>query len=110
MIWWSGDFSKEVRFGDCDFSKGELMKTLTMEEKYSKGIKIGTLFWLGQVVTGWAAVKHKQGIGEKSGEQKLHEGTRRLCMSTRKIQRGTVMRQQVQGEEEFPVEAQSRDY
>ena len=26
------------------------------------------------------------------------------------IQRGTVMRQQVQGEEEFPDEAQSRDY
>jgi hypothetical protein len=32
---------------------GELMKTLIMEEKYSKGIKIGTLFltWTG-VVTG----------------------------------------------------------
>jgi len=39
----------------------------------------------------------------------MHEGTRRLCMSTRKIQRGTVMRQQVQGEEVFPDEAQSRD-
>ena len=47
---------------------------------------------------------------EKSGEQKLHEGTQRLCKSTRRIQRGTVMRQQVQGEEEFPNEAQSRDY
>jgi hypothetical protein len=40
----SGDFSKEVRFGDCDFSRGELMKTLIIEEKYSKGIKIDTLF------------------------------------------------------------------
>jgi len=32
---------------------GELMKTLIMEEKYSKVIKIGTLFltWIG-VVTG----------------------------------------------------------
>jgi len=47
---------------------------------------------------------------EKSGEQKLHEGTRRLCRSTRRIQRGTVMRQQAQGEEVFPDEAQSRDY
>jgi hypothetical protein len=37
-------FFKEVRFGDCDFSKVELMKTLTMEEKYNKGIKIDTLF------------------------------------------------------------------
>jgi hypothetical protein len=46
---------------------------------------------------------------EKSGEQKLHEGTRRLCRSTRRIQQGTVMRQQVQGEEVFPDEAQSRD-
>ena len=63
-IWWSGDFSKEVRFGDCHFSRGELMKTLIMEEKYSKGMKIGTLFWLGWVfVTRWAAVKYKQGIG-----------------------------------------------
>ena len=33
----SGDFSKEVRFDDCNFSKGELMKTLIMEEKYNKG-------------------------------------------------------------------------
>ena len=41
----SGDFSKEVRFGDCDFSRGELMKTLIIEEKYSKGIKIGTLLF-----------------------------------------------------------------
>ena len=40
----SGDFSKEVRCGDCDFSRGELMKTLIIKEKYSKGIKIGTLF------------------------------------------------------------------
>jgi hypothetical protein len=40
----SGDFSKKVRFGDCVFSRGELMKTLIIEEKYSKGIKIGTLF------------------------------------------------------------------
>jgi len=31
-----GDFSKEVRFGDCNFSKGELMKTLIMEEKYTR--------------------------------------------------------------------------
>jgi len=27
-----------------DLSRGELMKTLIMEEEYSKGIKIGTLF------------------------------------------------------------------
>ena len=27
-----------------DFSRGELMKTLIMEEKYSKGMKIDTLF------------------------------------------------------------------
>jgi hypothetical protein len=27
-----------------DFSRGELMKTLIMEEKYNKRIKIGTLF------------------------------------------------------------------
>jgi len=46
---------------------------------------------------------------EKSGEQKLYEGTRRLCKSTRRIQCGTIMRQRVQGEEEFPDEAQSRD-
>ena len=39
----------------------------------------------------------------------MHEGTQRLCRSTRKIQQGTVMRQQVQGEEEFLDEAQSRD-
>jgi len=26
------------------------MKTLIIEEKYSKGIKIDTLFWLGQVL------------------------------------------------------------
>ena len=40
----SGDFSKEVRFDDYDFSWGELMKTLIMKEKCSKGIKIGNLF------------------------------------------------------------------
>ena len=39
----------------------------------------------------------------------MHEGTRRLCRGTRRSQQGTVMRQQVQGEEEFPDEAQSRD-
>jgi hypothetical protein len=33
----SGDFSKAVRFGDCDFSREELMKTLIIEEKYNKG-------------------------------------------------------------------------
>jgi len=42
-----GNFSKEVRFGDCDFSRVKLMKTLIMKEKYSRGIKIGTLFQLG---------------------------------------------------------------
>jgi len=47
---------------------------------------------------------------EKSGEQKLHESTQRLCRSTRTIQRGTIMRQHVQGEEVFRDEAQSRDY
>ena len=47
---------------------------------------------------------------EKSGEQKLHESTRRLYRSTRRIQQGTAMRQQMQGEEVFPDEAQSRDY
>jgi hypothetical protein len=32
------------------------------------------------------------------------------CARVPVIQRGTVMRQQVQGEEVFPDEAQSRDY
>ena len=39
----------------------------------------------------------------------MHEGTLRLCKSTRRSQRGTIMRQQVQREEEFLDEAQSRD-
>jgi hypothetical protein len=47
---------------------------------------------------------------EKSGEQKLHEGTWRLCRSTCRIQQGTVMRQHVQGEEMFPDKAQSIDF
>jgi len=41
---------------------------------------------------------------EKSGEPKLHESTQRLCRSTRRIQQGTVLRQQIQGEEDFPDE------
>ena len=39
----------------------------------------------------------------------MHESTQRLCRSTRRIQRGIIIRQQVQGEEEFSGEAQSRD-
>ena len=36
-------------------------------------------------------------------------GHTEIVQSTRRIQRGTVMRQQVQGEEEFLDEVQSRD-
>jgi len=42
-----GNFSKKVRFGDCDFLMVKLMKALIMKEKYNRGIKIGTLFRLG---------------------------------------------------------------
>jgi len=42
---------------------------------------------------------------EKSREQKLHVSIRRLCRSTRRIQLGTAMKRQVQGEKRFPDEA-----
>jgi hypothetical protein len=60
-------------------------------------------------MTGWAAVKHKQGIWrnlENINCTRAHGD----CAGVPVIQRGTVMRQQVQGEEVFPDEAQSRDY
>lgn len=37
--------------------------------------------WI-DVVTGWVAVKHKQGIW-KPGEHKLHRSTLRMCRGTR---------------------------
>jgi len=43
-------FLQKARFGDCDFLMVELMKTMMMEDKYNKGIKTDTLFWLGQVL------------------------------------------------------------
>jgi hypothetical protein len=66
------------------------------------------LTWTG-VVTGWAAVKHKQGIG-RNLENRNCTRAHGDCARVPVIQRGTVMRQQVQGEEVFPDEAQSRDY
>jgi len=65
------------------------------------------LTWTG-VVTGWAAVKHKQGIG-RNLENRNCTRAHGDCAGVLVIQRGTEMRQQVQGEEEFSDEAQSRD-
>jgi hypothetical protein len=43
-------FLQKTRFDDCDFLRVELMKTMMMEDKYKKGIKIDTLFWPRQVL------------------------------------------------------------
>jgi hypothetical protein len=43
-------FLQKARFDDCDFLRVELMKTMMMEDKYKKGIKIDTLFWPRQVL------------------------------------------------------------
>ena len=43
-------FLQKARFDDCDFFRVELMKTMMMEDKYKKGIKIDTLFWPRQVL------------------------------------------------------------
>ena len=65
------------------------------------------LTWIG-VVTGWAVVKHKQGMG-RNLENKNYTMAHGDCGGVPVIQRGNAMRQQVQGEEVFPDEAQSRD-